>query len=118
MTDSLLVRTAHRVDEYRAEAARSTRVGPSFDLEAARAAFGGPLPEAGEAPDAVIDRLVAATQPALVASTGPRYFGFVIGGALEAATARTSSPPAGTRTPITPSPHLRPRWSRRQSASG
>jgi glutamate/tyrosine decarboxylase-like PLP-dependent enzyme len=30
--------------------------------------------------------LVGAAQPALVASTGPRYFGFVIGGALEAAT--------------------------------
>ena len=43
-------------------------------------------PTTGEAPDAVIDRLIAATEPALVASTGPRYFGFVIGGALEAAT--------------------------------
>jgi glutamate/tyrosine decarboxylase-like PLP-dependent enzyme len=85
MTDSLLVRTAQRIDGYRAQAAQS-RVGSTFDLEAARAAFGGPLPDAGEAPDAVIDRLVGAAQPALVASTGPRYFGFVIGGALDAAT--------------------------------
>ncbi len=85
MTDSLLVQTAQRVDAYRAEAAQS-RVGPSFDLEAARATFGGPLPEEGERADAVLGRLIEATQPALVASTGPRYFGFVIGGALEAAT--------------------------------
>ena len=82
---SLFVRTAQRIDSYRAQAAQA-RVGPSFDLEEARAAFGGPLPEYGEAPDAVIDRLIAATEPALVGSTGPRYFGFVIGGALEAAT--------------------------------
>jgi glutamate/tyrosine decarboxylase-like PLP-dependent enzyme len=85
MTDSLLIRTARRIDAYRARAGQS-RVGPGFDLDAARAAFGGPLPEAGEPPDAVIDRLIDATEPALVASTGPRYFGFVIGGDLEAAT--------------------------------
>jgi glutamate/tyrosine decarboxylase-like PLP-dependent enzyme len=85
MTESLLVRTARRVDAYRAEATES-RVGPSFDLEAARAAFGGPLPEVGEPPEAVMDRLIEATEPALVASSGPRYFGFVIGGALESAT--------------------------------
>ncbi len=85
MTDSLLVRTARRVDAYRAAATQS-RVGPSFDLAAARAAFGGPLPDEGEAADAILERLIAAAEPALVTSTGPRYFGFVVGGALEAAT--------------------------------
>ena len=35
----------------------------------------------------VIDDLVAAAAPGLVATTGPRYFGFVIGGALDSATA-------------------------------
>ena len=35
----------------------------------------------------VIGELIAAAEPALVASSGPRYFGFVIGGALDAATA-------------------------------
>ena len=35
----------------------------------------------------VVDQLVAAVEPAMVATTGPRYFGFVIGGALDAATA-------------------------------
>ena len=35
----------------------------------------------------VIDELAGAVEPALVATTGPRYFGFVVGGALDAATA-------------------------------
>ncbi len=82
----MLVRTAEQIDTYRGQSSQR-RVGPSFDLDTQRAAFGGPLPETGEAPDAVIDRLLHAAQPALVTSTGPRYFGFVIGGALEAATA-------------------------------
>jgi glutamate/tyrosine decarboxylase-like PLP-dependent enzyme len=36
--------------------------------------------------DAVIDQLATAVEPGLVATVGPRYFGFVVGGALEAAT--------------------------------
>ena len=35
----------------------------------------------------MIDELVAAATPGLVATTGPRYFGFVIGGSIAAATA-------------------------------
>ena len=89
--DRLLVRTAEQIETYRRESTQS-RVGPSFDVDTQRAAFGGPLPEAGEAPDAVIDRLVQAAEPALVTSNGPRYFGFVIGGALEAATAADMLP--------------------------
>ena len=34
----------------------------------------------------MVDRLVRVAEPALVTSTGPRYFGYVIGGALDAAT--------------------------------
>jgi glutamate/tyrosine decarboxylase-like PLP-dependent enzyme len=47
----------------------------------------GPLPEEGEEPVAVIDALAAAAEPGLVASAGPRYFGFVTGGAMPAALA-------------------------------
>jgi glutamate/tyrosine decarboxylase-like PLP-dependent enzyme len=47
----------------------------------------GPLPERGAEPAAVVDALAAAAEPGLVASGGPRYFGFVTGGALPAALA-------------------------------
>jgi glutamate/tyrosine decarboxylase-like PLP-dependent enzyme len=49
------------------------------------AALDEPLPERGEDPVAVIERLVAVAGPATVANPGPRYFGFVTGGALPAA---------------------------------
>ena len=49
--------------------------------------LGGPLPEDGTDPVAVIEQLAEAVDPGLVASAGPRYFGFVVGGALPAAAA-------------------------------
>src|SRR5689334_15698891 len=45
------------------------------------------LTDAGVAPEQVIDELVAGVEPGLVASAGPRYFGFVTGQALPAARA-------------------------------
>ena len=47
----------------------------------------GALPEQGEDPLALIEALAAAAEPGLVASPGPRYFGFVTGGALPVALA-------------------------------
>ena len=88
MTDlrSLLARTADRVAAYR-EAVSEAAVFPDVDLDAVRAAIGGRLPDRPTPAGEVIDQLVAAVGPAMVATTGPRYFGFVIGGALDAATA-------------------------------
>jgi glutamate/tyrosine decarboxylase-like PLP-dependent enzyme len=88
MTDlrSLLARTAEHVAAYR-EAASETRVFPDVDVDAVRSALGGRLPDGPSPADRVVDQLVAAVEPAMVATTGPRYFGFVIGGALDAATA-------------------------------
>jgi glutamate/tyrosine decarboxylase-like PLP-dependent enzyme len=49
--------------------------------------LGGPLPERGEDPVAVIDALVEGADRGLIATPGPRHFGFVIGGSLPAALA-------------------------------
>ena len=88
MTDlrALLARTADRVAAYR-EAAAEAAVFPEVDLDAVRVAIGGRLPDGPTPAGEVVDQFVAAVEPAMVATTGPRYFGFVIGGALDAATA-------------------------------
>jgi glutamate/tyrosine decarboxylase-like PLP-dependent enzyme len=81
----LLRRTADRVADYRMSAG-DRPVAPPFDSAELHAALGGPLPEEGADPSAVIERLAAAVEPALTATVGPRYFGFVVGGALDSAT--------------------------------
>jgi len=43
------------------------------------------LPEAGEDPAKVVEELADAAEPGLVALGSPRYFGFVVGGAMPAA---------------------------------
>jgi glutamate/tyrosine decarboxylase-like PLP-dependent enzyme len=44
------------------------------------------MPQDGLDASAVIERLVGAVEPALMTTAGPRYFGYVIRGALDAAT--------------------------------
>src|SRR5688572_29869358 len=51
------------------------------------ASIGGPLPDRGEAPGEVVDHLATIAEPGLIASAGPRFFGFVIGGSLPSALA-------------------------------
>jgi glutamate/tyrosine decarboxylase-like PLP-dependent enzyme len=60
------------------------RVGARADAATIRDALGRALPEQGTDPVAVVEELAAAVDPGLVASLGPRYFGFVIGGQLPA----------------------------------
>jgi glutamate/tyrosine decarboxylase-like PLP-dependent enzyme len=80
-----LRRTAERVIEFR-QGLGGRPVAPEVDTAELRAALGGPLPAEGADAEVVIEQLASAVEPALVASAGPRYFGFVVGGALDAAT--------------------------------
>ncbi|MFI6304529.1 pyridoxal phosphate-dependent decarboxylase family protein [Amycolatopsis thailandensis] len=80
----LLAEVAARVADYR-ESVAEAPVFPD-DTAGVREKLGD-LPETPAPPADVVRRLADAVEPALVASTGPRYFGFVTGGALDAATA-------------------------------
>jgi glutamate/tyrosine decarboxylase-like PLP-dependent enzyme len=82
----LLARVAEIIGEDRADF-DDARVAPDVTVEQVRGLLDGALPESGSDDETVIDEFVAAARQALVASPGPRYFGFVIGGSIPAALA-------------------------------
>src|SRR4051812_32160003 len=82
----LVGRAASIAAEYR-RTVGDHAVAQAVDPADVRAGFARELPENGLAAAQVLDALVAAAAPGLVATAGPRYFGFVIGGALPAASA-------------------------------
>ncbi|MDE3155282.1 MAG: aspartate aminotransferase family protein [Acidobacteriota bacterium] len=56
--------------------------GATASLDDLRRALGGPLPDGPADPRRVIEELVSAGEPGLASTAGPRFFGFVIGGAF------------------------------------
>ena len=86
-TADLLRHAAERSIDY-LDGVAERPVGRPIDADRLRNALAdGPLPDSGEDPQAVIDALRAGVDQGLVASAGPRYFGFVVGGSLPAALA-------------------------------
>jgi len=85
-TQELLRRTADLAINYLA-GLPERHVGYREDATAVAARLRTPLPEAGADAWAVVERLARDVDSGLVSSAGPRYYGFVIGGALPAAVA-------------------------------
>ena len=69
------------------ETTDTRRVFPATRFHDLVAALARPLPDSGEDPGTIIDRLAGLAERGLVATPGPRYFGFVTGGSLPAAVA-------------------------------
>jgi glutamate/tyrosine decarboxylase-like PLP-dependent enzyme len=82
----LFRRTADYAAEF-VEGLETRKVRPEADVDELTAALGGPLPETGLDPQAVLAALVEDASPGVVGIPSGRYFGFVIGGGLPAAVA-------------------------------
>jgi len=85
LTSALTLATDHLVS-YR-NGLGDQRVCSPADPATVRNTFERPLNDRTEAAADVIADLIACAQDGLVATAGPRFFGFVVGGALPAATA-------------------------------
>jgi glutamate/tyrosine decarboxylase-like PLP-dependent enzyme len=83
---ALLRYAADRASDYRERVAAAPVFPSDTDPDRLRQAL-GPLRDQPTPADVVVKELADLVEPALVGTTGPRYFGFVVGGSLDAATA-------------------------------
>src|SRR5712671_213763 len=83
--DRTALDAAHAAAVMFLEGVSSRPVGATADSASMREGLGGPLPEQGEAAARVVEDLARKADPGLVATAGPRFFGFVIGGSVPAA---------------------------------
>ena len=83
---ALLSEAAERAVRYLDELDERA-VAPSPQALGRLGELGGPMPDRPSTPEAVLAVLDDIGSPATVASAGPRYFGFVIGGSLPASLA-------------------------------
>ena len=74
-----MARAATDALAYRRTVAEAERT-PVAGYAEMLAAFAAPTPEAGGAPEQIIEELVELATPGIRAQTGPRFFGWVIGG--------------------------------------
>jgi len=80
--DESLLDFAHRHAVDFLSALPDRHVGARASRTELLAALGAPLSDGGEDPKAVLEALAAQAERGAIAVAGPRYFGFVIGGAM------------------------------------
>src|SRR3954454_20166730 len=102
MTDRTLLARAAELAADHLDSIAKRHAGALAGAAELRDALGGGLPDDGVPADRVIEELARDAAPGIVASPGPRYFGFVVGGAVPAALAADWLRPPGPAHPVLP----------------
>jgi glutamate/tyrosine decarboxylase-like PLP-dependent enzyme len=77
-----VLEAAHQIAAAYLDSAADRHVGARATNAELTQALGGPMPAGGSDPVAVLEQLAANAERGIIANAGPRYFGFVTGGAV------------------------------------